>query len=250
MDDTIAHKLRLLKLESLLERWDTVIQKATAKQSSYHRFLTDIIDNEYAHRKEKMRLARLRNASISEVFVMETFPFIKQPLLKKKLIMELYDSREFMIKKQELIFIGPTGCGKTGLATSFLVHAIHHGYRGSFIDFSRLIERFRKSLGDHSNHKLLKQLQAYDILLIDEVGCVPSMTTEIAALFFNLLKARNGKHTTIITSQLGFSEWEQFLQDKHLAMALLDRITQHCTVFNMSRCISIRPKNIVYASKK
>ena len=250
MNDALKQKLQLLKREMLLHQWDMVMKKATAKQPSYHQFLTEIIDEEYAHKKEKIRLSRIQKAVIPELFVMETFPFAKQPLLKKKLIMELYDSLLFMKQKQELIFIGPTGCGKTGLATSFLVHAVHHGYRGYFIDFNRLIERFRKSIGDLSNHRLLKQLQAYDILLIDEVGCVPSMTKEIAALFFNLLKARNRKNTTIITSQLGFSEWEDFLQDKHLAMALLDRITQHCTVFNMSQCISIRPKNIVYASQK
>jgi len=250
MDDTIQHKLQLLKLDTLLHQWDIIVKQATSQQPSYHRFLAGIIDTEYAHQQEKMRASRIRRALIPAVYVMDTFPFTKQPRLKKKLIMELYDSLHFIKQKQELIFIGPTGCGKTGLATSFLIHAIHNGYRGCFIDFNMLIERFRKSIGDHSNHKLLKHLHAYDILLIDEVSCVPAMTKEIAAMFFNLLKARNTHHTTIITSQLGFSEWEHVLQDKHLAMALLDRITQHCTVFNMSQCISIRPKHIVYASQK
>lgn len=250
MDDTIAHKLRLLKFDTLLNQWDVFMKKASVQKPSYHRFITQIIDAEYAHRKEIIRTARIKRAGIPEVYVMDTFPFTKQPRLKKKLIMELYDSLRFIKEKQELIFIGPTGCGKTGLATSFLVHAIHQGYRGYFIDFSMLIERFRKSIGEHTNNKLLKHLQAYDILLIDEVCSVPAMSREIAAMVFALLKARNTHHTTIMTSQLGFAEWEDVFGDKHLAMALMDRITQRCTVFNMSQCISIRPKHIIYASEK
>lgn len=249
MNDELKNKLQLLRLEHLLNQWDICLKKADAKQPSYHSFLTDIINEEYAYKKEKARFTRMKNASIPEMLIMEHFPFSKQPLLKKKLIMELYDSVLFMKQRQELIFIGPTGCGKTGLATSFLVHAINCGYRGYFIDFGKLIERLRKSIGDHTKNKVLKQLQSYDVLLIDEMGytCIDK---EIAGLFFNLLKTRNKMTTTIITSQLGFKEWENFLQDKHLAMALLDRITQNCTVFNMSNCISIRPKKIIYASNK
>lgn len=204
---------------------------------------------EFARQKEKARNARIKRAKIPELRVMETFPFAKQPRLKKKLVLELYDSKSFITENQDLILIGPTGCGKTGLATAFLIHAINLGYRGYFIEFKELMHQFFQAKADHSEYKLLHRFQTYDILLIDELGYnIPE--TEQAGLFFEMMKARSGKHATIITTQLGFEEWGTFLQRPHLTEALLDRLTTNCTVFNMKECISLRPKNIVYATGK
>lgn len=248
MDENVKEQLQFLGYGYTLENWDTIFREATKEQPSYKSFLTKIITREYADRKEKARLSRLAKANIPEILVMDTFPFSNQPRLKKRMVMELYDSLRFITERQELIFIGPTGCGKTGLATSFLVHAINQGYRGYFIEFGSLITMLFQARADHTEHKLLKKLSSYDILLIDEVG-YSVIEKEQAGLFFELIKARNRKHTTILTTQLGFEEWENFLNNIHLTAALLDRITVNCTVFNMKECISIRPKNIIYATK-
>ena len=96
--------------------------------------------------------------------------------------------------------------------------------------------------------KVLKKLQSYDVLLIDELGYI-SCNKEQAGLFFDMMRRRHKKNTTLITTQLGFDEWGSFLQDTHLTAALLDRITENCAVFNMKDCISIREKKIIYAAK-
>jgi len=248
MDEPNKERLESLGLKRLSRDWNDIILEARKKQPSYHRFLTDIIRKEYFDKKENIRLSRIKRANIPELFVMETFPFTRQPRLKKRLVMELYDSMRFITQKQELIFIGPTGCGKTGLASSFLIHAINQGYRGYFTDFSCLMKSLSQSRGDHTEHKLLKKLLSYDILLIDELGYEP-VEKELAGLLFELLKGRNKRHTTMLTTQLGFEEWGSFLENNHLTAALLDRITVNCTIFNMKECISIRPKNIVYATR-
>lgn len=249
MDERIREHLQFLGYGHTLENWDTIFQEAKRKQPSYQSFFTEIIAREYADKKEKARLSRVKRANIPEQLVMETFPFSRQPRLKKRLVMDLYDSFCFMTQRQELIFIGPTGCGKTGLATSFLIHAINQGYRGYFIEFGTLLTRLFQARADHTEYKLIKGLSSYDILLIDEIG-YEVVEKEQAGLFFELIKARNKNHTTIITTQLGFEEWGSFLNNTHLTAALLDRITANCTVFNMKECISIRPKNIVYATNE
>ena len=249
MDETIKKQLQFLQLKWLQENWDAVLGEAKKKRCSYQRLLTDIIKREYDDRKEKARFARIKRANIPELLVVETFPFSKQPKLDKKKVMGIYDSLEFITQKQQLIFIGPTGCGKSGLGTAFLIHAINQGCRGYFIDFGDLMRRFLQSRADHSEHKLLKRFCSYDTLLIDELGYDP-LEKEQAGLFFELVKARNRKRTTILTTQLGFEEWESFLHNEHLAAALIDRITVNCSVFDMQKCISIRPKNVVYATKK
>lgn len=247
MDEGIKKQLQFLGCRYTLENWDTIFQEAKRKQPSYQSFFTELVAREYADRKEQARLSRIKKANIPELLVMETFPFASQPRLKKKMVMELYDSLGFITHKQELVFIGPTGCGKTGLATSFLIHAINNGYRGYFIEFSKLILNLYQARADHTESRLLRRFGSYDILLIDELG-YDAVEKEQAGLFFELTKTRNGKQTTIITTQLGFEEWGSFLNNTHLTAALLDRITVNCTVFNMKECISIRPKNIVYAT--
>lgn len=249
MDRTIDAYLTYLQLANLHQRWDRYLKEAAAKSSSYQHLLSSIITDEYHYVLEKRRAARIKAACIPDLLVMETFPFDRQPRLKKKDVMELYDSMRYLGESQVLLFIGPTGCGKTGLATSYLVNAINKEHRGRFIDFKDLMRQLYASLADHSEKHVLKRFAAIDCLLIDEVGYTTLDKTQ-AGLFFDLMKMRHKKRCTIITSQLGFDEWGGFINDRHLTAAILDRITENCTVFNMSTCISIRKKQIVYATEK
>jgi len=249
MEDTLVQKLDFLSLNWLTENWDAVMKEATKGKRSYSRFLSEIVDEEYHHKSERKRNARLKAAKIPEMLVMETFPFTKQPKLKKRMAMELYDSMSYIHQNQTLCLIGPTGCGKSGLATAYLMHAINQGYRGLYISFSELITMLYQSAADYSERKVLKRLALLDCLLIDELG-YRIVNKDEAGLFFELMKMRHKKACTIITTQLGFDEWRSFLRDKHLVMAIVDRITENCTVFNMKDCISIRPKNIKQAAEK
>ncbi|MCK5344257.1 MAG: ATP-binding protein [Candidatus Heimdallarchaeota archaeon] len=240
--------LRKLRLYHLLEHWNDILNEASSSKSSYSKFLTSLIEQEYQHKLELERLARIQRAIIPTQYTIETYPFAKQPNLDQKLIMEVYDSMNYVQNNKDLIFIGPTGCGKTGLATSFLLQALNNGLRGYFIDFSGLINILHRSKADFSSDKTVQMLVNYDILLIDELGYMVC-EKEQASLFFDLLRRRHGKTSTIITTQLGFGEWGSFLKNQHIVAALLDRITENCIVFNMKDCISIRQKQIVYANK-
>lgn len=241
--------LKYLGLHYLSERWEAVIHSARERKPTYHSFLTEIIRQEAESKNERQRKSRISRAKIEETLVMETFPFEKQPHLKKNFVLELYESMEYMLLHQDLLFIGPTGCGKTGLATSYLMKAINEGYQGYFIDFKALLEDLLRSIGDRTEKKMVKKYASYDILVIDELGYT-AIGKEEAGLFFNLMKQRHKKKTTLLTTQLGYEEWGDFLQNKHLTAALLDRLTENCTVFNMKKCISIRPKNIKFGTKE
>jgi DNA replication protein DnaC len=249
MDQSTDAYLEYLGMANLRRRWNEYLRDATAKGASYQHLLTSIIADEYQYLHDKRRLARIKAAHIPELLVMETFPFERQPHLRKKMVMEIYDSMRYMSESQVLLFIGPTGCGKTGLATSYLVHAIDNQHRGLFVDFKSLLRQLRSSQADYSEKHILKRFAAVDCLLIDEVG-YSSLDKSQAGLFFDLIKLRHKKRCTIITSQLGFDEWGSFINDRHLTAAILDRITENCTVFNMSKCISIRQKRIAYATDK
>ena len=127
-DDQICQSIEYLGLKMLGEKWKSILDEANIKKPSYRQFLQELLDQESKDKKERQRQARIARARIPELRVLETFPFDRQPNLKKKFVLDLYDTLEFMRKPQGLIYIGPTGCGKSGLATSFLVHAINHGH--------------------------------------------------------------------------------------------------------------------------
>lgn len=241
-DEEAQTALKYLRLKNLLEQWDQIIEEADQKRPSYTRFLKDVINREYNLKRERARLLRLKKAQLPGVWVMETYPFEKQPKLSRRKCMELYDSKRYLLTPENIAFIGPTGTGKTGLASAYLVHAINNGYTGRFILFADLIDELFQAVADHSEKRVIKRYLQYDCLVIDELGYEEVDSQIQAGLVFRLLRQR--KKSTIITSNLGFDEWPKFLKNQNLAAALIDKFTANCHLINMLRCRSITPRVI------
>jgi DNA replication protein DnaC len=240
MNEELAGKLRALRLIGLLENWDHYLVMADKGNYSHARLLKHIIDEEYARRMENSRKMRISRAKIPEKYVIETFPFDRQPKLARKKLLNIYDS-DYLENRRNIIWIGPTGTGKTGLATSFLMQAINQGYRGRFIPFPELVELLYQSVADHTEAKLINLFAKYDCLLIDELGYVEVEPVQVG-LFFTLMQKRHKQKTTLITSNLGFEKWTSFLKNDQLTAALMDRLTETSHVINMKNCVSLRPK--------
>jgi len=241
MNEEWAQKLKYLRLRNLLEHWDEYLEKGRKGRYSNERLLKYILDQEYSSKNENARHQRRKRARIPESWELATYPFKRQPKLDWKRVVSLYDSFDYMTKIQNMAWLGPTGVGKTGLATSFMNQAIDRGYTGRFILFPELLEELYASVADHSEKKVLKRYVSYDCLHIDEVGYVEVEQVQVGH-FFTLMHRRHKKSPTFITSNLGFDEWRSFLKNDHLAAALIDRFTENCHVFNMKECISLRTK--------
>ena len=241
MNDTLAEQLKYLRLPGLLEHWDEHLKAAAQSNLSHARLLTRVVEEEYRLKCDHARQHRLKCAQIPEPWVIETFPFERQPKLSKKRIMALYDSMDFLKQKQNILWMGGTGCGKTGLATSFLTQAIHQGARARYVLFADLLHELHRSQADRSQARVLRRYLQYDLLLIDEIGYIEAEPTQVA-LFFTLLQKRHKHSSTLITSNLGFSEWASFLKNPHLTAALIDRLTESSHVINMKDCVTLRTK--------
>jgi len=239
MNETLAQQLKFLRLSGLLARWDELLNTAAQSNLSPARFLTRVIEEEYRLKGEAARQQRLKLAKIPEPWVMDTFPFERQPKLNKKKTLALYDSMAFLRDKQNILWLGRTGCGKTGLATSFLIQAIHQGARGRYVLFTDLLHELDRSQADRSQNQVIRRYVNYDLLLIDEMGYAEAEPSEVG-LFFTLLQKRHKQRSTLITSNLGFSEWASFLKNPHLTAALIDRLTESSHVFNMKECVTLR----------
>ena len=241
MDEELTKTLKSLRLSGLLAHWDEYLALAEQKDFSHVRLLRHVVAEESKMHADNARKLRLARARIPDPWRMETFPFQRQPKLDKKKILSLYDAFDFITKKQNIIWVGPTGSGKTSLASGFLIQAIERGHTGRFVTFPDLLAELLRSVADHSDEKVLKKYLSYDCLLIDEIGYVEVEPVQVG-LFFTLLHRRHRRKPSLITSNLGFSEWRSFLKNDHLTAALIDRLTENSHVINMKNCVSIRPK--------
>ena len=241
MDEELEKMLKYLGLRGLQANWDHYIDIAQKDDLSPVRLLKYIVEQEYKLKQENARIRRISMAKIPEPYGIETFPFARQPKLNQKSIFTLYDSFDYMLKQRNIIWIGPTGTGKTGLATAFLTQAIDKGYRGRFILFPELLEILYQSMADQTQTKMLKTFESYDCLVVDELGFIETDPVQVG-LFFSLMHKRHKKKTTLITSNLGFEQWGSFLKNKNLTAALIDRLTENSHVINMKNCKSLRTR--------
>lgn len=233
--------LKYLRLSGLVTNFDRFLEKAESEDISHVRWLKAIIEEEYLLKMENARKRSLSRAKIPETWLMQTFPFDRQPKLDRKKVIQLYDAFNYMDQTRNILFFGPTGVGKTGLATAFLIQAIDRGYNGRFIRFPELVESLYKSVADHSEEILIKTFSNIDCLVIDELGYVELEPVQVG-LFFTLMQKRHKKKTTLITSNLGFDQWTSFLKNDHLTAALIDRLTEVSHIINMKNCVSLRPR--------
>lgn len=241
MDEELQKMLKYLRLGGLLAHWEEWLAEARRGRFSHERLLKHVLEAEYRLKIEQARLLRRKRAHIPEMLEIETFPFARQPKLDRKKIMSLYDRFEYMTHQRNIVWLGPTGCGKSGLATGFLLQALDRGYRGYFITFPDLVAELYASLADRSDQQVLGKYARYDCLLIDELGYVEVEPAQVG-LFFTLLQKRHKTKTTLITSNLGFSEWGGLLKNNQLTGALLSRLTETSHVINMRNCHSLRPR--------
>jgi DNA replication protein DnaC len=240
MDQELQNILKSLRLWGLLAQWEELLAEARQGRFSHERLLRHVLQAEYRTKREKSRLLRRKRARIPELLELETFPFARQPKLDRRRVISVYDSFDYMTRQRNIVWMGPPGCGKTGLATGFLLQAIDRGYRGYFVPFPELVGELYRSLADHSERQVLRKYAAYDCLLIDEVGYAEIEPAQVG-LFFTLMQKRHKTKTTLITSNLGFSEWGSFLKNPQLTGALLDRLTETSYVFNIKNGRSLRP---------
>jgi len=241
MDEKIAEMLKYVRFSALLRNWDKYIETARKGNYSHVRLLKHVVEEEYKVKKENSRKRRLAQAKIPREYVIETFPFDRQPNLNKKKVLSVYDAFDYIPKSRNILWVGPTGTGKTGLATAFLIQAIHHGYNGRFILFQDLVELLYQAVADHSQDAMIRKFAGYDCLLIDELGYVEVEPVQVG-LFFTLVHRRHGRKSTLITSNLGFQQWTSFLKNDPLTAALIDRLTEDSHLISMKKCVSLRSK--------
>jgi len=226
------HKLLVdLKFGGMNKSLDEELDRATGGQLPIEEVLHHLLCNESAHRQERALDYRVKQAKLRWPWSLETFPFEQQPGVSATQIRSLA-SLDFVQRAQNLVFIGPPGTGKTGLAIGLMRKALLEGYRGRFYNAQDLLDELYASLADRTTSRLLNRLANYDLLLIDELGYL-SLKPEQANAFFKLMAMRYGRKSTMITSNLAYEEWYELFGRKALVDALLDRLRHQCITIHI-----------------
>jgi DNA replication protein DnaC len=226
MNDDLDQLLKGLKLRKMAEILPRELKRAEKTSPSYTDFLARLLREEYQEQDMRFLEHRIRRARLPERWDLETFPWERQPGVKKTQVEQLAEL-DFVPSATNIVFVGPTGVGKTGLASALLLCALRRGYRGLFIKAQDLFDEMYRSLADHSSRKLLNRWAGLDLIVIDEMGYL-NLRPEQTNIFFKLMEERYGRKATIITTNLEYDEWYAFLGNKEMVAALLDRLRHRC----------------------
>ena len=226
MSEELEQLLKNLKLRRILEIYDEQLRTAEKEDLSYSEFVARLLRAQWHARQEGALEWRIRRANLPERWSLETFPFARQPGVHRKQI-RAFAELEFIARAENIVLMGPTGVGKTGLGCGLLLKALENGYRCQFVRAQDLFDEMYASLADRSSRQLLKRLARLDVLQIDEFGYL-NLKPEQSNIFFKLMEERYHRHSTIITTNLDYDEWHNFLGNRPMVEALLSRLRHYC----------------------
>jgi len=227
----IAYLCRALKAPSLAASVERLAERARAEGWTHEEFLAACLEREVASRQDHGGENRIRAARFPARKSLEDFDFDHQRSLKRDVIAHL-GTLDFVDAKDNVVFLGPPGTGKTHLATGLGIRACQAGHRVAFATAAEWVAR----LGDaHHQGKLqaeLTRLGRVPLLVIDEVGYIP-FDGEAANLFFQLVSSRYERASMIVTSNKPFGRWGEVFGDATVAAAMIDRLVHHAEVVNL-----------------
>lgn len=236
MTEELEQLLENLKLRTTAARFEEMLAAAEACGTPVATFLTQLLRAEWEARQGQALEARIRRARFPEDWTLESFPFKSQTGIKERQF-RTFAQLEFIPKAENIVLIGETGVGKTGLLIGLARKAVQSGYRALFIKAQDLFDEMYASLADRSTRRLLRSLARVDVLAIDELGYL-NIKPEQTNIFFKLMEERHRRRPTLISTNLPYPTWQDFLGNAALTKALLSRLRERChTVVIDGPCI-------------
>jgi DNA replication protein DnaC len=228
LNGELAFLTRALKAPTLRNSAARLAERARADGWSHEEFLVACLQREVAAREAHGGEGRIRAARFPARKSLEEFDFDHARSLKRETIAHL-GTLDFVVARENVVFLGPPGTGKTHLAIGLGVRACQAGHRVLFATAAEWVARLAEAHAQGRLQDELVRLGRYPLLVVDEVGYVP-FEAEAANLFFQLVSARYERASLIVTSNKPFGRWGEVFGDDVVAAAMIDRLVHHADV--------------------
>jgi DNA replication protein DnaC len=213
-----------LKMPGLRHHFEEIAREARANGESHEAYLVACLRSEIESRREHRLQDRLKQARFAQRKTLEEFDFALVPSVPKEEVIHL-GTAEFVRARENVIFLGASGTGKTHLAQAIGQAAIYAGVRVRFTSAVVLAQELLAAQDEHRLPRYLKSWQRTDLVIIDELGYLGLGPG--GPLLFQFFAERYEKASVLVTSNLEFSRWSEVFGDPVLTAALLDRLTHH-----------------------
>lgn len=223
--------LKTLNLQGVLRGLDEMINDAESRKISYLGFLNGILAEEVGYRIKRRVERNMAGAHFPVVKGLDVFEFGRVKGIGKSEVANLLDCR-WIDSKENLLFFGPPGIGKSHLAIAFGRAAVDKGYKVGFERVTNLIKLLKTAEVQKTAEYRIRRLMKSDLVIIDEIGYTPIEKRE-ANLFFNMISELYERASIIITSNKSFEAWAEMMGDAVMTTALLDRLLHHAKVFTL-----------------
>ena len=239
----ITENLRFLKSKESLDVIDKTIDYVNKNNLSFVDGFLYFTEAQVEKKKSNLVSHSVNMAGFPKVKTLADFDFDYQPSINQQQIYDL-NSLRFIEKQENIVFYGNSGVGKTHLATAIGITAAQNRNSTYFIKCAELMEALHKAQREGRFAERLKKYCGYKVLIIDELGYLP-ISREDSKLFFQLIDRRYERNSTIITTNINFSQWDEIFGDPLIADAIIDRLLHHAIVITI-KGKSYRLQNLLY----
>lgn len=227
--DSLHKNLEYLKLDYLREHCEEAAKKAARNGTSHLDFFADLIDGQHDRLEERGIKRRIANARLPFVKTLDAFDWTHPQTINRQQIQNLFHLR-FLAEHGNVVYVGPTGIGKTHLAIALDHHSCIKGHRVLYTLASDIINHLAAAQQANCFARELKKFVRPEILHIDEIGYLP-INQQGADILFQVISQRYERASTIVTTNQSFKEWPKtFNNNSVLATALLDRLLHRAEV--------------------
>jgi len=224
--ELLVGNLRRLNLAHAANNLDEHIKASQKLGHGLIDFLSRIVEAEVLARNLTGTTKRIQQAQFPEICTIDGYDFKQQPSIDRKQLLDI-SKLGFIDNCESVIFIGPSGVGKTHLAIALGVCACQSGYQVRYVRAFDLLKQLYASLADDTLEQLVAQYAKPNLLIIDELGNSPRQSThDYAGVLFELVARRHRRGAVIITTNFGFSEWANYLGAPMHVTPALDRLLE------------------------
>jgi len=230
--DDLKQLLSLLKLHICLNQFQSIAERCEKEKLSYIEFLHELVFREQEQRQQKRIAALVKNAQLPRNKLLSDFDMTRIPGLAPSQVLSLV-SGDFIDRYGNVLIFGNPGTGKSHLGIALAREWCLLGRKIRFFTAANLVQLLLQAKAQLKLTQLIKQLDRFDVLMIDDISYVPFEKSETDVLF-TLLSERYEMRSLLITSNLPFSQWDGIFKDQMTTNAAIDRLVHHATILELN----------------